>query len=105
MQILVIWRVKPEVDIKKELLPLMEAEEHYAWADYMRGRLRQFFLTEIPGLVVMILEYPSLEEAKKSYDELPILKAGLMAPEFHELRPFQSWEYLFKEEHKMKNRK
>lgn len=88
-----------------KIFSLMEAEEHFAWADYINGRLRQFWLTEVPGLVVMILEYPSLEEAKKSYDELPILKAGLMDPEFHELRPFQSWEYLFKNEHKMKNRK
>lgn len=104
MQILVIWKVKPEVDMN-EVLTHMEAEEHFAWKEYMEGHLRQFWLTEKPGYVVMILEYDSMAEAKKANEGLPLLAAGLMDAEFHELRPFQSWEFLFKDEHKMENRK
>lgn len=103
MQILTIWKVKPEVDMN-EVLQYLEAEEHFAWAAYMSGNLRQFWLTEKPGFVVMIMEYESIKAAKEAHRELPLLKANLMDGEFHELRPFQSWEFLFKEEHKMSNR-
>ncbi|GAA4272921.1 hypothetical protein U6A24_06550 [Aquimarina gracilis] len=103
MQILVIWKVKPEVDMN-EVMKHMVAEEHFAWKEYMEGNLRQFWLTEKPGFVVMILEYDSIEEAKAANTDLPLLKAGLMEAEFHELKPFQSWEFLFKDEHKMVNR-
>lgn len=103
MQILAIWKVKPEVDMN-QVVKHLEAEEHFAWKSYMDGHLRQFWLTETPGYVIMILEYNNIEEAKEANRDLPLLAAGLMDAEFHELRPFQSWEFLFKEEHKMANR-
>ena len=103
MQILVQWKVKPEVDMN-EVLKHLEAEEHFAWKEYMDGNLRQFWLTEQPGLVIMILEFDSIEKAKEANVDLPLLAAGLMDAEYHELRPFQSWEFLFKEKHKMANR-
>lgn len=99
MQFLVKWDVAEGAE-PQDILRLLPDEENFAWQAYMKGTLRQFWLTDNPGEVIMIQEFGSLEEAIEANRNLPLLKAGLLTAEWLELRPFQSWEFLFKDEFK-----
>lgn len=99
MQFLVKWNVKEGAEAE-DILTLLPDEENFAWKAYLKGTLRQFWLTNNPGEVIMIQEFDSLEDAVQANQNLPLLKAGLLKAEWFELKPFQSWEFLFKDEFK-----
>ena len=99
MKILVIWRVKDDTDLSKIEAMLLE-EERFAWRSYLSDELREHYESDMPTPAISIIEAESLNAAKERFQDLPILKAGLMTAEYFPLRPFKNWEVLFKDEEK-----
>ncbi len=99
MKILVLWRVKEDADFSKIEAMLLE-EERFAWRSYLLDELREHYESDMPTPAISIIEAESLNAAKERFQDLPILKAGLMTAEYFPLRPFKNWEVLFKDEEK-----
>ncbi len=99
MKILVLWRVKEDADFSKIEAMLLE-EERFAWRSYLSDELREHYESDMPTPAISIIEAESLNAAKERFQDLPILKAGLMTAEYFPLRPFKNWEVLFKDEEK-----
>ncbi|MDJ0635970.1 MAG: hypothetical protein QNJ34_22480 [Xenococcaceae cyanobacterium MO_188.B29] len=99
MKILILWRVKEDADFSKIEAMLLE-EERFAWRSYLSDELREHYESDMPTPAISIIEAESLNAAKERFQDLPILKAGLMTAEYFPLRPFKNWEVLFKDEEK-----
>ena len=99
MKILVLWRVKPDADMK-EIQALLLEEERFAWKAYLSDSLREHYSSDMPTPAISILEAESVEAAKRAYSELPLWKAGHITGEFYPLRPFQNWDVLFRDDEK-----
>lgn len=97
MRFLVKFSPKPEVSIDR-ILPLVEEEEGLAWRFYREGFVREFFMTDRAGTVVVIAEAASDAEVRRRFAELPMVKAEVIEYEVLELRPFTNWETLFSKE-------
>ena len=99
MKILVLFKVKEEADLSNVKSYLVE-EERWAWDLYLKGILREHYESDMPKPAISILEMESIAAARELMQELPLLKAGLITAEYHELRPFRNWEVLFKDDEK-----
>ena len=97
MKILAIWHVKPDADMS-EVMKLLLEEERYAWRSYLNGTLREHYSSDMPTPAISVLEADSVEDAKETFKDLPLLRAGLITGEFFELRPFKNWDVLFRPE-------
>lgn len=100
MKILAIWRVKDDADISK-IQKLLVEEERFAWRSYLNDVLREHYESDMPTPAISIIEAKSVDEAKETFSDLPLLREGLITAEYFPLRPFQNWESLFREEEKM----
>ena len=100
MKILVIWRVESGVS-NEDIEPLLVDEERFAWRSYTSDILREAYGSDLPTPVIMVVEAESIDWLKTYYEELPLLKAGLISGEYYPLRPFRSWELLFREEEQL----
>jgi muconolactone delta-isomerase len=77
MKILVIMDLVPGTT-QAQIGPYLKEEAARAWELHKQGIFRDMnFRTDKPG-VVNIIESPSLEEAKKVLNTLPLAKAGFM---------------------------
>jgi len=99
MKILCIWRVKDGADLS-QIESLLVEEEKFAWDMFAADELREHYESDMPTPAISIVEMESVEAAKAKLSELPINKAGLLEPEYYELRPFMNWEVLFRDEYK-----
>ena len=91
--------MKEDADFSKIEAMLLE-EERFAWRSYLSDELREHYESDMPTPAISIIEAESLNAAKERFQDLPILKAGLMTAEYFPLRPFKNWEVLFKDEEK-----
>ena len=94
MRFLVVLSPKPEVRLP-QIQPHLAAEEQIAWRMYRDGHVRDFFMTDRLGTVVVIAEAVSTEQVHQRMTELPLIKADLLQLEVLELRAFTNWESLF----------
>jgi muconolactone delta-isomerase len=99
MKIIAFFKLKEGVDLS-QAMPFLADEEKMAWQLYLDGKLREFYLTSTPGLVIDIFEYETMEAFHKDMNELPLMKANLMDITAYDLLPFKNMEFLFKEEYK-----
>lgn len=99
MKILVLFKVNEDADMNEVEQYLVE-EERWAWGVYLKGILREHYESDMPKPAISILEMESIAAAQELMKDLPLLKAGLLTAEYHELRPFRNWETLFREEEK-----
>ncbi|MDJ0781635.1 MAG: hypothetical protein QNJ22_06660 [Desulfosarcinaceae bacterium] len=97
MKILVLFKVKDDADLT-EVKDYLVEEERWAWGIYLKGDLREHYESDLPTPAISILEMESIAAAQALMQDLPLLKAGLITAEYHELRPFRNWEVLFKNE-------
>lgn len=97
MKILAFFKLKDSAELS-QALPYLADEEKMAWRLYLEGKLREYYLTSEPGLVIDIFEYESLAVFKKEMENLPLMKAGLMNDTCYDLIPFKNMEFLFKHE-------
>lgn len=99
MKILCLSHVKPGADLSR-VEELLVDEERFAWDMYANGQLREHYASDMPTPAISIIEMESIEAAKAHFEELPINKAGLLEPQYFELKPFMNWEVLFRDEFK-----
>ena len=94
MKILCLDRPLPGATFEKYQPHLLDEVRH-TWQAYREGFVREiYFRQDRPG-VAIILECPSVDEAKKAFAEFPLVKAGLIEFEAIPLGPFVNWELLF----------
>ena len=97
MKLLSTLRLKQNVR-PDDVEGLVVAETQAVWQRYVDGRIRELYgLPGGPG-AVFILEYESLDAALQDLGDLPLVQAGYVDVDLVELRPFTSWQSLFKEE-------
>lgn len=99
MKILAFFKLKDGVKLE-QAVPYLADEEKMAWQLYLQGKLREFYLTSEPGVVIDVFEYPSLNEFRNEMQALPLMQAGLMDVVAYDLLPFKNMEFLFQEEYK-----
>jgi hypothetical protein len=70
-------------------------EARHAYALYLEGTLREIYLTEANG-AVLVLECESLVAADRILRALPLVLAGAIAFDVHELRPYRGYGRLMR---------
>jgi len=96
MKILAVAKVDPQTTPEK-IKPLLEAEVKHAWKLYKEGGVREMYTCQDrPMGVVFILECKSVDEARKTLDELPFVREKLIDFEIIPLGPFSYFEMLYK---------
>lgn len=97
MRFLITFSPKSKVSMER-ILPLVDEEESLAWRFYREGFVRDFFMTDRAGTVIVIAEAASATDVRRRFEELPLVKAELVDYDVVELRPFTNWETLFSKE-------
>ncbi|THD42093.1 MAG: dimeric alpha+beta barrel [Bradyrhizobium sp.] len=70
-------------------------EVRESWKLFAAGALREAYATDAPTRVVFVLESADAASAATDLGKLPLIRAGLLAYELIELRPFANWSLLF----------
>jgi hypothetical protein len=97
MKILAIAKVDPQTTPEK-IQPHLEAEVRHAWKLYKEGTVREMYSCPDRRLgVVFVLECGSVDEARKSLDELPFVCEKFIDFEIIPLGPFSYFETLFRD--------
>ena len=97
MKILAIAKVDPQTTLEK-IQPHLEAEVKHAWKLYKEGTVREMYNCQDRRLgVVFILECSSVDEARKTLDELPFVRGKLIDFEIIPLGSFSYFETLFRD--------
>jgi hypothetical protein len=95
MKILAIAKVDPQTT-PEMIKPFLEAEVQHAWKLYNEGTVREMYSCPDRRLgVVFVLECDGTDEAKRSLDQLPFVREGLIDFELVPLGPFSYFEMLF----------
>jgi hypothetical protein len=92
------------IAIEKELkqLPGNSAAEAYqqearqVYSLYLNDALREIYLTE-QHCAIIILECADTDTAKQLLDTLPLVQAGVIAFDVHELLPYRGYGRLMRE--------
>lgn len=79
----------------EEIQPLLHDEERLAWKFYKQGLVRDFFMTDRVGTVIVIAEAETIDALRSRFAELPLVQQNLLHLELFELLPFTNWETLF----------
>jgi hypothetical protein len=94
MKVLLLDRPLPGATFEK-YQPHIVNEVRHSWAAYKSGLIREiYFRQDRPGVAIMA-EAASVEEAKKAFSDLPLVKAGLIDWDVIPLGAFVNWELLF----------
>ncbi|MBN1533423.1 MAG: superoxide dismutase [Spirochaetes bacterium] len=97
MKILAIAKVDPHTTTEK-IQPHLAAEVEHAWRLYKEGAVREMYTCQDRRLgVVFVLECGSVDEARKSLDELPFVREKFIDFEIIPLGPFSFFEMLFRD--------
>lgn len=100
MQVLVVMTAPPG-RLAEEFAPYQKEEETHVWSMYRDGRLRQIWFRADEKLgAVALMEVQDVEEAKSLVEALPMIRAGMLNPDFIPLGPFMGLEQLFADENK-----
>jgi hypothetical protein len=96
MKLLAIAKVDPQTTLE-EIQPQLEAEVKRAWKLYQEGTVREMYSCPDRRLgVVFILECSSVDEARKSLNELPFVREKFIDFDIIPLGPFAYFEMLFR---------
>ncbi len=94
MKILALGKPLPGVTQEK-MYALVKDEAGAAWKLYGDGLFREVYMRPDGGGVVVIMESPSADEAKKVLDTLPMVKGNITSWEVIPLGPFMPFSALF----------
>jgi len=95
MKMLALEREVPGV-VDAEFTPeLLRSEAEMAWRLHMGGILREVYFSADKREAVLILECSTVEEARASLAELPLVRAGLIAFDVIPLTPYDGFSRLF----------
>ena len=96
MKILAIAKIDPRTTPAK-LQPYLEEEVRVAWKLYKAGTVREMYDRPDRLGVVFVLECSSVDEARRSLEELPFVREQLIAFEYIRIEPFAYFESLYRE--------
>jgi hypothetical protein len=94
MKFIAIIDVVPGAPLER-LRAELSNELKESWKLYAAGTLREAYATDAPTRVVFVLEAADAASAATDLGNLPLIRAGLLAYELIELRPFANWSLLF----------
>ncbi|WP_271765027.1 hypothetical protein [Aquimarina algiphila] len=94
MQILAIDKMKEGVN-DEILTPHLPQELAATINLYLEEKIRTFYFRKDRPGVVFILECESIEEARKTLDQLPLVQEGLLDFEYIPLGPLEPLKMLF----------
>jgi muconolactone delta-isomerase len=96
MKILALEIEQPQATAS-QFEPHLRAEAARAYALYQAGILRELHFRADRHSAVLVLECPSLDEARAALDSLPLVQAGLIRFELIPLAPYPGFARLFSE--------
>lgn len=95
MKIIVLAKRREEVP-NEAIQPHVREEIQAVWDLYMQGACREFYTrADQPGPAILMVEYASVEAAKKSLANLPLVALHMIDLELIPLAPFVGIERLF----------
>ena len=81
----------------QDFAPHLKAEAAQIWQLQQSDMLREIYFNAQQHTAVLVMECVSLEEARETLDQLPLVKAGLIDFEIIELAPYDGFARLFAE--------
>ena len=94
MQFFVICRIPPTAS-RKSVIKLIRDEARTVWKMYEKGIVRELFYLENLGGAALRCEATNLDELKKEVEMLPMIRDGLLVPEYTPLFPYTGFGKLF----------
>jgi len=94
MQFFVVCRIPPTVS-RRSVIKLIRDEARTVWKMYESGLVRELFYLENLDGAALRCEAASLEELKKGVETLPMIRDGLLVPEYIPLYPYTGFGKLF----------
>lgn len=94
MQIIALEKELPGTNTL-DFEPHLLAEAARVWELYQSGLVRQVYFRQDWSGAVLILECPSIAEAKTALETLPLVQQGLIAFDFIPLKPYPGFARLF----------
>jgi len=75
--------------------PLLKAEAQRLWELYLQGGVREIFYRMDRSSAVLVLEFPTLEDAQAQLDTLPLVRQRLIRFTLIPLGPYPGFARLF----------
>lgn len=75
--------------------PYMKAEAMRAWELHQSGVVRELYFRQDRNEAVLVMEAPTIGEAKAALDTLPLVKTGLIEFELIPLKAYPGFARLF----------
>jgi hypothetical protein len=96
MKILALERQLAGVTPDRFTPEILRAEAARLWAIYQSGVARELYFRADEHAAVLVLESGSIEEARRTLGELPLVREGLIEFEMIPLSPYPGFERLFR---------
>ena len=94
MQFFVVCRIKPGIS-RRKVISLIREEAAAAWKLYESGLVRDVhYIDDLSGAVLTI-EAQDLDEVKRGVETLPMIKEGVLEPDYIKLKPYTGFGKLF----------
>ncbi len=94
MRFFVVCRI-PEGVPRRSVIKLIRDEARTVWKLYESGLVRELFYLENLEGAALSCEAASLEEVKQGVETLPMIRDGLLVPEYIPLFPYTGFGKLF----------
>jgi muconolactone delta-isomerase len=94
MKILALEKELPNATAEA-LQPHLKAEALRVWELQQSGLLREIYFNSSQHTAVLVLECPSVEEARQLLSTLPLVAAGVIEFEIIPLAPYDGFARLF----------
>ena len=96
MKILALEVEKPGMTAA-DFQPHLKAEAQRAWDLQQAGLIRELYFRADQHTAVLVLECPTLEDARGALNTLPLVEHGLIAFQLIPLKPYDGFARLFTE--------
>lgn len=96
MKMLAIEREIPGVLDSQFTSDLLKSEAEKAWQLHISDVVREMYFSEDQHNAVLVLECSTVEEARRSLSELPLVRNGLIAFDVIPLAPYTGFSRLFR---------
>ena len=94
MKLLALEKELPAMTAE-QFLPLLKDEARRVWELQQSGQLREIYFNSEQHTAVLVLECPTVEEARSFLAMLPLVQAGLITFDLIPLIPYDGFARLF----------
>ena len=95
MKMLAIEKEVPGVKDAQFTADLLKSEAAKAWELHMSDVIREMYFSADKHEAVLVLECATIEDARRSLSQLPLVRAGLIAFDVIPLMPYNGFSRLF----------